>query len=115
MVYLKLDRTHVNTAVPEIFAFYKRFISKHFHMKDIFPVRDIIEFGDTFGVSEGEIADGRVLRRNHIKRREGNRLVRQGVNHRGMDLCHPAGREIVIDYEYLCPGLEAEGEESDGQ
>ena len=73
-------------------------------MEHIAAKGDLVQFGHAPGIGKREIGDRRILGRDYIYRSERNRLVREGVHDRGLDLPHPLLKNIVIENEYLRPG-----------
>ena len=110
LVHLQPHRAHIHLLVPEIALFDEGLVPHHLHMEDIAAEGHLVQLGLTLGVGKREIGDGRVLGRDHIDGSERDRLVRERIHDRRLDLAHPFLEHIVIEYIYLRPGRQAEAQ-----
>ena len=110
-VHLQPDRAHVHLLFTEIPLCHIGLIPHHLDMERITAERDFVQLCLALGVRQREIGDGRILGGDHIYRCERNRLIRERVHDRSLDLAHPLLIRIVINNKYLCTGRQSKAQD----
>ena len=82
-------------------------------MEYIVAEGDLVQFGLTLGVTEGEIGDGGILGGNHIHGGEGNGLPGERIQYRDRDFTHPVLEHVVVYDKNLRPGRNDEPEQQE--